>query len=364
MFDLTGGSLPEDIAPSPVGASNQFISNYEQDIRGFIQWRNVDVSFVAADHWMVSMLTALAQKVGYDLSRSVEDIYRRCGFLSNEIAMTFGFTAQSNHGRMHVGDSGNRTVYLIGESPFRRGVTRGTPYSDMVPIRYLSHDSTNLTLGNNAESEDLIGLGFDVIEIDLDLLMLQYTLWMREQLASEERDKRTPQMFVGMHVLPKLKFSQYSIAIMNRCCAIAEGNPVSNQVVRLSKSYINRTEAGQKIFETFTRLMMSKKVKFEHLIGTLPVPMVGSLGVATSVGQYSPTSQVTWALVISRYNLLRYLWALGTMEPERAREYPINDIKRIFVRITSSNGMSSALDRRTYLSVVQKLDALLDQAMA
>jgi len=363
MFDLTGGSLPEDVAPSPVGASNQFISNYEQDIKAFIQWRNNDVSFVAADHWLVSMLTALAQKVGYDLSRTVEDIYRRCGFLSNEIAMTFGFTAQSNHGRMHIGDSGNKTIYLIGESPFRRGVTRSTPYSNMVPVRYLSHDSTNLTLGSNAESEDLIGLGFDVVEIDLGLLMLQYTLWMKEQMDSEERDKRTPQMFVSMHVLPKLKFSQYAIAIMNRCCAIAEGNPVNNQVIRLSKSYINRTEAGQKIFETFTRLMMSKKVTFEHLMGTLPVPLVGSLGRVTSIGEYAPTSQVTWALVISRYNVLRYLWALARMAPDRAREYPTNDVKRIFVRITSSNGMSSALDRRTYTDVINKLDALLDQAL-
>jgi hypothetical protein len=233
----------------------------------------------------------------------------------------------------------------------------------MVPVRYLSHDSTNLTLGSNAESEDLIGLGFDVVEIDLGLLMLQYTLWMKEQMDSEERDKRTPQMFVSMHVLPKLKFSQYAIAIMNRCCAIAEGNPVNNQVIRLSKSYINRTEAGQKIFETFTRLMMSKKVTFEHLMGALPVPLVGSLGRATSIGEYAPTSQVTWALVISRYNVLRYLWALARMAPDRAREYPTNDVKRIFVRITSSNGMSSALDRRTYVDVVNKLDALLDQAL-
>jgi len=364
MFDLTSGSLPEEVAASPVGASNQFISNYEQDIKSFIDWRNRDVSSVPPDHWMVSLLTTLAQKAGYDLSRTVEDIYRRCSFLSNEIAMTFGFTAQTNNGRMHIGDSGNRTIYLLGESPFRRGVTRNTPYTDMVAIRYLSHDSTNLTLGSSAESEDLIGLGFDVVEIDLGLLMLQYTLWMREQLASADPDKRSPQMFVSMHVLPKLKFSQYAIAIMNRCCAIAEGNPVNNQVIRLSKSYINRTEAGQKIFETFTRIMMDKKVKFEHLIGTLPVPLVGSLGRATSVGNYAPTAQVTWVLVISRYNLLRYLWALSNMAPDRGREYPTNDVRRIFVRIISANGMSSALDNRTYKDVVAKLDALIDQAMA
>lgn len=364
MFDLTGGSLPEDVEVSPVGASRQFIENYTQDIQAYLKWKATDVSDVPADHWMVSMLTTLAQKVGYDLSRTVEDIYRRAGYLANEIAMTFGFTSQSNAGRIHIGDSGNKTVYLIGESPFRRGVTRSTPYWDMNPIRFLSHDSTNLTLGNNAESEDLIGLGLDVIEIDLGLLMLQYTLWMREQLASEEKYKRTPQMYVAMHVLPRLKFSQYAIAIMNRCCAIAEGLPVNNVPVRLSKSYIDRTASGQKIFETFTKIMLSKQTTFEKLIGTLPVPLVGTLGRATSVGQYAPTAQVTWALVLGRYNLLRYLWALGRVEPNHSKMYPINDIRRIIGRVLGANGMSAALDRRTFQDVAMKLDALLSQAMA
>lgn len=362
MFDLIGGSLPEDAKPTPVGASNQFISNFELDIKSYIDWRNRDIGFVPPDHWMVSLLVTLATKLGYDLQRTVDDIYRRAGFLANEIAMTFGMTSQSTTGRVHIGDNGNRTVYLFGESPFRKGVTRNTPYTDMIAIRYLSHDSTNLTIGSNAEAEDLIGLGLDVIEIDLGLLMLQYTLWMREQLASEEQAKRTPQIFVGMHVLPKLKHSQYAIAAMNRCTAIAEGLPVNDVVTRLSKSFINRTQVGQTIFESFTRIILSKQVTWDYLIGTLPVPMVGTLGTACKLSQYAPTSQVTWALVLARYNLLRYLWALSRVEPTRAKSFPVNDVRRVIIRVLSSNGMSTALDSRLLKDVTMKLEDLIDRS--
>lgn len=363
MFDLIGGKLQEDVKPTPVAASNQFISNFELDIKSYIDWRNRDISFVPVDHWMVSLLTTLAQKLGYDLSRSVEDIYRRAGFLANEIAMTFGFTTGSNMGRLHIGDNGNKTIYLLGESPMRVGVTRTTPYTDMVAIRYLSHDSTNLTIGSSAEAEELIGLGMDAIEIDLGLLMLQYTLWMKEQLESNvEVAKRTPQIFVGMHVLPKLKVSQYAIAMMNRCCAIAEGLPVNDIAYRLSKAFNNRTSVGQNICEAFTGLMLSKNnVTFEYLIGTLPVPMVPTLGVACALTEYPPTQQVTWALVLSRYNLLRYLFALARIEPTRAKQYPANDIRRAIVRMASSGALRTVLSGSSYKDVEGKLEAIILQ---
>jgi hypothetical protein len=366
MFDLIGGTLQEDVKPTPVGASNQFISNFELDIRSYIDWRNRDISFVAADHWMVSMLTTLSQKLGYDLSRSVEDIYRRAGFLANEIAATFGYTTESNTGRLHIGDNGSKTIYLIGESPMRTGVTRTTPYTDMIAIRYISHDSTNLTMGCPAEAEALIGLGIDVIEIDLGLLMLQFTLWMKEQLAMPGGDdKRTPQIFVGMHVLPKLKHSQYAIALMNRCCAIAEGLPVNDSFHRLSKAFSDRTQSGQSIYESFTRLMLSRNnVTFEYLLGTLPVPMMPTLGVACRIPQVAPTRQITWALILSRYNLIRYLFALAKVEPGRATQYPVNDIRRVINRMLGDNGLRAALSSGQAKDVEIKLAALIDQTYA
>ena len=322
-------------------------------------WRNRDVTSVPADHWLVSVIFTLGQKLGYDLERTVEDIYRRVDFLSNEIAMTFGFTTMSNTGRLHIGDSGSTTIYLIGKSPMRKGVTRNTPYIDMVPIRYISHDSTNVTIGSPAEAEDLVGLGIDVIELDLGLLMLQFTLWTKEQLESGETDLRSVLQFVAMHVLPKLKRSQYAIAMMNRITAIAEGMPVSDTFYRLSKSFPDRTRDCQAILSALSEIYLDRDLTFEYLIGSLPVPMMGTLGIASSCPDYLPTRQVTWALVLARYNLVRYLFALGRVDPTRAKRYPVNDIRRIINRLMNDGGLRQVIGISQRKDIEARLEDLI-----
>jgi hypothetical protein len=364
MFDLIGGKLRVDAKPTPVGSSTQFVTNYELDIRTYIDWRNRDIAFVPADHWMVSLILELGQKLGYDLDRTVEDIYRRVAFLTREISSTFGFTTSANAGRLHIGDQGNTTIYLVGESPRRLGVTRNTPYTDIIAIRYLSHDSTNLTMGSKAIAESRIGLGLDSIEIDLGLLMLQYTLWTREQLASGETDLRTPQIFVGMHVLPKLKASQYAIAMMNRITAIAEGLPVSDVYYRLSQSYVNRTQGGQSILESISKIILGRDVTFEFLLGMLPVPMSETLADVLTLPEGLPTRQNTWALVLSRYNALRYLWALTRMDASRAGRYPVNDIRRVIFRMINDGGLSVALGSAVRSNVQDKLEDLVVRTTA
>lgn len=362
MFDIVSGKLPVDVKPSPVSASSLLIQNFEMDIRNYIDWRNRDVSSVPVDHWMVSLIFTLGQKLGYDLNRSVEDIYRRVDFLSNEIAMTFGFTTMANPGRLHIGDSGNTTIYLIGKSPLRKGVSRTTPYADMVPIRYLSHDSTNVSMGSPAEKEELIGLGMDAIEIDLGLLMLQFTLWTKEQVESGETDLRNPQMFVGMHVLPKLKFSQYAIAFMNRIAATAEGLPTNDTFYRLSKGFADRTRDCQNIISQLAEVYLKRDVTFEYLLGSLPVPMMGTLGVAGTIPEYIPTRQITWALVLSRYNLVRYLFALGRVDPVRAKRYPVNDIRRVINRLINDGGLRQTLGISQRKDIEAKLDDLITRS--
>lgn len=362
MFDLIGGKLREDVKPTPVAASEQFIRNFELDIKAYLDWRNEDISFVPVDHWMVSLLFTLGQKLGYDLERSVSDIYRRVAALTNEVSSTFGFTTVSNAGRLHIGDSGNTTIYLVGESPLRAGVSRTTHYKDIVAIRYLSHDSTNLTIGSPAEAERLIGLGMDVIELDLGLLMLQFTLWTKAQLESGETDLRTPQLFIGMHVLPKLKYSQYALAMMNRITAIAEGLPVSDTSYRLSKAFANRSQVGQNVLDSISKIILGRDVTFEYLLGFFPVPMMTSLGQAMTIPEYLPTRQVTWALVLSRYNLLRYLFALGRVDPIRAKRYPVNDIRRIITRMINDGGLRQTLGISARMDMEAKLEDLITRS--
>lgn len=364
MFDLIGRKLLEDVKPTPVAASNQFIANFELDIKAYLDWRNRDISSVPADHWMVSLIFTLGQKLGYDLDRTVEDVYRRVGFLTTEIASTFGFTTVSNAGRLHIGDSGNTTIYLVGESPFRSGVTRLTPYEDIVPIRYLSHDSTNLCMGSPAEAEPLIGLGMDSIELDLGLLMLQFTLWTKAQMESGETDLRTPQFFVAMHVLPKLKCSQYAIAFMNRITAIAEGLPVNDTNYRLSKAFPNRSQVGQNVLESISRIILSRDVSFEYLLGVLPVPVMRSLGQVVTLPDYLPTRQVTWALVLSRYNLLRYLFAMARVDVFRAKRWPVNDIRRVITRMINDGGLRMTLGMSAREEVQRKLEDLVVQSFS
>lgn len=362
MFDILSTTLVNQKKAAAVAGTEYLIQNFTLDVVAFLKWKHTDVTSVAADHFLVSLLIALGQKIGYDPNFTINDLYRRAHYQIPEMCNQFGLTYSTNPGRLHVGDSGNTTLYLLGESPLRAGVTPQTRYQDIVALRYLSHDSTNVTMGSEADAEDQIGLGFDIIEIDLGLLMLQNYLWMHEQMNNGSDNKRNLLTFVSMYVMPSLKVSQYPLAFMNRMVAIAQGLPVDDTHHRITKAFVDRTQLASETLTKLSEAILKREVTFDYLLEAVPVPLWESVGAAHTMPSMAPTRQVIWALVCARYNLVNYLFTFARMEPDRARRFPVDNVRRVLQRMDSDDTLRSALKAKDSKRVALKFEQLCAKA--
>lgn len=362
MKKLLDGTLPipnSGVMNSPVAAMALALSNLSRDITEYLRWTRTDVTHVPADHWLVSYLIIASGKLGYRPDLSPMESFNRTDFLTEELSRTFGFTTEYNAGRLHIGDNGSVTVYVVGKSPRRSQITMNTPYWAMTAVRYLAHSSTSLAMGNHAEPEDLIGSGYDVIELDLGILHYQVTRFTEYWLSHNPESPRSLQQFVAMDVLPKLKQSQYDIAIMNRLTAMVNHVPVSMTVPRLPKSFPDRHREMDNALMMHLDFVMGRELSFEMAIGFLPTTLGNNPFKVLSFDEYLPTRQMGWALLITRFNLLSYLFTICRVDRDRSRRWPIGEIKRAIKRIDNDSGLGVVLNLSARKEFRAKLQALL-----
>lgn len=363
MKKLLDGSLPElpngKVLNNPVAAMTLALSNLSRDIVEYLRWTRTDVTHVPADHWLVSYLIIATSKLGYKPELTPQESFNRTDYLTEELARVFGFTTEYNAGRLHIGDNGAVTIYVVGKSQRRKQINANTPYWNMVPLRFLAHSSTSLAMGNHAEPEDLVGSGFDVIELDLAILHYQATKFTEFWLSHSPDAPRSLQQFVAMDVLPKLKQSQYDIAIMNRMVAMVTHAPVSMTVPRLPKSFPDRHREMDNVLKMHLDFILGRELTFEQAIAFIPTPLGNNPFITLSFDEYLPTRQIGWALLITRYSLLTYLFTICRVDKDRSRRWPIGEIKRAIKRIDNDSGMSVVLNLSARREFKDKLNGLL-----
>lgn len=362
MKKLLDGRLPEPNGGqtnSTVAGMPLALSNISRDISEYLKWCRTDVKAVAADHWLVSYLIIATSKIGYHHELPPRASFTRSDFATEELARAFGFTTEYNAGRLHIGDNGAVTIYIVGQSPRRKEIDANTPWWSMTAMRFLAHSSTSLSLGNHADPEEFIGSGFDVIEIDLAILHYQAVQFMRYWSVNAPDKPRSIQMMVAMDVLPRLKLSQYDIAIMNRMTAVAKGFPISKEQVRLSKSFPDRTPEMDRALAAQTHFLLGRDMPFETAIASLPFTLNNNPFKVLSLDDYSYSRAINWAVLIARYGLLDYLFAICRVDPERSGRYPVNDIVRTIKRIEGDNGLAQTLSSSARRDFKEKLAEIL-----
>lgn len=363
MKKLLEGKLPVPtgtLTSNKVARSDLAMSNLTRDIVEYLRWKRTDVTAVAADHWLVSYLIIATSKIGFH-DHDPKESFTRTDFLTEELSRAFGFTTEYNAGRLHIGDNGAVTVYIVGKSPRRNQIVASTPYWKMTPLRYISHQSTNLSMGSMAEPEELVGSGFDVIEIDLAILHYQALSFLRFWEKQNPETPRSLQMLVSMDILPRLKLSQYDIAIMNRMTSMANSGPVNNEVIRLSKSFPDRHGEVSGALTSLVKVLLGRELSFEQAIAAIECPLGNSSFITLSMDDYAYTRQVNWAVLLGRVNLLQYLFAICRIEPLRSKRWPVNDIKRTIVRINNDGGFNQTLGLSMRKDIKEKLQDFIDR---
>ena len=346
---------------SSVAGMSLAINNLSKDIRDYIDWKKTDVTAVPIDHWLVNYLLLSTGKLGYRTDLQPKESFARTDFAVEELARVFGFTTEYNAGRLHIGDNGAVTIYVVGKSPRRKQIDASTPFWNMAAMRYISHGSTSMAMGNNAEPEEFVGSGFDVVEIDLGILHYQAVAFMNYWYKRNPDSPRSLQQLVAMHVLPMLKLSQYDIAIMNRMTAIAQGTPINLESPRLSKSFPDRHREMDLALKSHVPYLLGRDLSFEDAIAALAFPLKNNPWVTLSMDDYSFSRQINWAVLVARYSLLTYLFAICRIDPSRSKRYPVNDIVRSIKRIENDNGLSQVLGLTMRRDFKEKIVALLDQ---
>lgn len=365
MNKLLDGKIqynPGQLLESPVASMSLALSNLSKDIATYVHWMNKDVTHVAADHWLVSFINIALGRIGYRPEMTPQEIFQRADLLSTELARVFGFTTEYSAGRLHISDNGAVTVYVIGKSPYRKKVLTTTQHWELVPMRYLAHSSTSLSMGNHAEPEELVGCGYDVIELDLGILQYQAVQFMNYWTTRNPEAPRNLQQLVAMHVLPKLKQTQYDIAIMNRLTNMINGGPINNTVYRLPKTFADRHAEMDRNLQQVLDFALGRELSFTQAISLLPTALKNNPFVTLSYDDYLETSAIGWALLLARYGLLNYLFSICRVEASRARRWPINAFERQVRRLLNTNTLSAVLNLTNRKEFMDKLQVLFDQA--
>ena len=365
MKKLLDGNIlysPSQQLESPVASTALAMSNLSRDISTYIQWRNQDVTHVPADHWLVSYLLIAISKIGYNPTLTIQETLKRADSVSTELARVFGFTTEYSAGRLHIGDNGDTTVYLIGKSPYRKVINDTTPHWNIVPLRFLSHSSTSMSMGNHAEAEELIGSGYTVIELDLGLLHYQAVQFINYWTTRNPEAPRNLQQLVAMHVLPKLKQSQYDIALMNRITALVQAGPLNSKQYRLTKSFADRHTEIDHTLTAIAKAALVKELSFTQAISLLPTPLKNNPFITLSFNDYLETRNIGWALLVTRYGLMDYLFNICRVDANRSKRWPIDAFSRQIRRMVNSGTMSAVLNLSDREAFMNKVKALLEMA--
>ena len=178
---------------------------------------------------------------------AVENYIRDRAF-KHSVAM--GLTSNLNIGRIHPGSFygfNTKEVYIAIDISHSWDYVR-RHYMDLSPVRILRHDQNHISYNLQTPNNYVDRHGFAIIEIDINLLHMQYLAWYREQkaikmvsLAAGHPDHAIPNVgyFLGMVCLPNALYSHMDQVLINKNIMLTDDEMSSTMDYVGTSFYVN-----------------------------------------------------------------------------------------------------------------------------
>lgn len=225
------------------------------------------------------------------------------------ISKNFNFTTDYNRGTFlghKVYSSANNMIYSTSEyvSPYRAV----NNWQNLYPIKCLWVDSTFMDMSVpsatlNVDSE------FTSISVDLPLLSLMYK-GFKESMRDSELVLGQDQ-FIATRVLPTMIESQVDMTCISATIALFEGKHTLQSRVN-APIFLNSYSAEfTKIAEYALNRIEGSKMQYVHMLQSMPTVYADNAAQALILPDFSPTTQVDWAMMATRLKVINFLLDVG-----------------------------------------------------
>lgn len=296
-------------------------------VRDLINYYASNVRAVYGDHPLSQVITHMPTWMTDPVELS--DISTsRYPYLSRNLGFTTDFNRGSLKGHKVYPYSDNlifATHSYI--SPFK-AVSNWTSLS---PVKCFWMDTEQLEL-SVPDSKKTVTHGLYAMSVDIPKLTLMYKGY--KETESQRRSGELilgPQHFVATHVLPSIVPSQLDMSCISSTIAIYNGTYTNNHRVDEVIYLPTRSTDFENIARKALERLDGSRMQYVHMLQHIPTVFAKDGLEALRLPDFVPTTQVQWAMFITRLKIIDFLLEVGGKQGRDANRGFINQLK-IFSR--------------------------------
>jgi hypothetical protein len=231
-------------------------------------------------------------------------------------------------------------------------------WRELQPIRVLRHPKSDLALnipdGNSYNIEE----GIAVIAINLPMLALQYReyqIYEDSVALSRGESPRGLTHYIYSYALTNMMYSHLDVAIFNRLYNLLIGAPLGVSTKKHS-FYIQDYESKLTDLQLLQLRMLERNPrKLDAMMRMIPLVTEANLSTMSRLPDMVPTRPVVWSLVLSRLQLLSFIYGANTDGARVRNGTEVNRITRMFQLFDIEEVLGRILPIDYFLDVSQQI---------
>jgi hypothetical protein len=315
-----------------------------RDINKLVKYRQLNQKGVRSDHLLVKTLQSLNIPYNGNL-----DIYRgQIESRANSIGGNLGYSSNLQRGKVFFGKQanfyGNKTVELVIASTDDFDLTDAEiEWPSWRPVRVLAHPRSDINIevidGTNHFSES----GMVVVEVNIPMLACQYQLWKLSQVESTV--KQTVTQFVTGYPLTNAIYSHLDISIFNRISRTLFKEPYGTAKDAVPFFTTDSTSFLDKYIKDIVGRFTKASLTWEDALRNIPSLIDEDMLNVHRLPKMPMTSQVIWAMVGARMNVVSFLVKLRDVGGHYTSINDVIMLRRSLVDIESGKLLSNGVPK-------------------
>lgn len=333
---------------------------YQREVKHIVDYYNNSVFYVNNTHLLVRLLTTAPIPLEYELDRFMEVASTRSPYLAKH----FNFTSDINYGKFHNGvfyGEGNSELILYSEDYFN-------PYEELQDwksiqaVTVIDHSISDLSLLLPNGKINSTDKGLAVIEVNIPLLLLQFRSFMLDQYTKIVYGSESvlgANHFVNMYVLPNMLYTHTNIAILNRAINIHYGAPMGSPLKRYPFLIVDYSNKADVALSSVLKRIQNNNMLYFSSLKNIPSIFDADMQESLLMSDIVKTRQVWWALLLSRFKVMKFLIDTGGSKGISNNRMYINKLKIDLKRLKEENIVRSLLPDDLYYNMKEDIEAIL-----
>lgn len=325
--------------------------NLRNEILKIMNYYHSRVFIIVGTH----VLSRLITNAYTDPTLSDEDYVTRLILKSPYLGNALNFTSELKRGKFFDGvfyGPGNPELILNVTSYFDPVEARAN-WKTLQPVKVLEHPVTNTGFRIPTGEDKNYERGLSVISVDIPLLMFQYRCFEQRHFTAKlgtgsEAMNLGAQHFIKMFVIPNMLYSHAELVIMNRLQNLFYGYPMGFTKVSFVQPIRDYDRQLDKVLGKILKGLENRNKAYGDMMLSFPAFFHEDQQEALLMPDISRTSQVWWALLLTRLRHMKFLVDLGGERGIQTNGTLLNVIRRDLMRLNNDPSMDNLPDQIKY----------------